>query len=234
MREGLVITGASRGIGFATAKRFLTQGARVVNLARTRCELEGVVNLAVDLSQPGFERAVETPLLQAVSDCERLTLVHNAYMMERDTADAGSPDVMRRALEVQLVAPAILNRMLIPKMGRGSSVVYIGSTLSEKAVAGVFSYVVAKHALVGMMRATCQDLLGRGIHTVCICPGVTDTETLQKRVAGDAAVLETLRSMTGEGRLIEPDEIAQVIAFAAAQPVLNGSVIHANLGQKEH
>ena len=46
-------------------------------------------------------------------------------------------------------------------------------------------------------------------------------------------MFEELRSMTGEGRLIEPDELAQVIAFAAAQPVLNGSVIHANLGQKE-
>jgi 3-oxoacyl-[acyl-carrier protein] reductase len=234
MREGLVITGASKGIGFATAKRFLGQGARVVNLSRTRCELEGVLNLTVDLSQPGFERAVEAALLQAVSGCERLALVHNACMLELDSADSGPTDVLRRSLEVQLVAPAILNRMLIPKMGPGSSVLYVGSTLSEKAVAGAFSYVVAKHALVGMMRATCQDLLGRGIHTVCICPGVTDTETLRKRVAGDAAVLETLRSLTGEGRLIEPDEIAQVIAFAAAQPVLNGTVMHANLGQKEH
>jgi 3-oxoacyl-[acyl-carrier protein] reductase len=234
MSEGLVITGASKGIGFATAMRFLAQGARVVNLSRTRCELEGAMNLTVDLSQPGFERSVEAALLGAVSGCERLVLVHNAYMLERDTADSGSPDVLRRSLEVQLVAPAILNRMLIPKMGRGSSIVYVGSTLSEKAVAGVFSYVVAKHAVVGMMRATCQDLLGRGIHTVCICPGVTDTETLRKRVGGDEAVFETLRAMTGEGRLIEPDEIAQVIAFAAAQPVLNGTVIHANLGQKEH
>jgi NAD(P)-dependent dehydrogenase (short-subunit alcohol dehydrogenase family) len=233
MREGLVITGASKGIGFATAKRFLAQGARVVNLSRTRCELEGVLNLTVDLSQPGFESSVEAALLQAVSDCERLVLVHNACMLERDTADSGPPEVLRRSLEVQLVAPAILNRMLIPKMGHGSSVLYVGSTLSEKAVAGVFSYVVAKHALVGMMRATCQDLLGRGIHTACICPGVTDTETLRKRVGGDEAVFEELRSLTGEGRLIEPDEIAQVIAFAAAQPVLNGTVIHANLGQKE-
>ncbi|MBK8255743.1 MAG: SDR family oxidoreductase [Polyangiaceae bacterium] len=233
MSEALVITGASRGIGFATAKRFLAQGARVVNLSRARCELDGVLNLKVDLSQPGFERAVEAPLIESIADCERLVLVHNACMLERDTADLGSPEVLRRLLEVQLVAPAILNRLLLPRMGHGSSVLYVGSTLSEKAVAGVFSYVVAKHALVGMMRATCQDLLGRRIHTVCICPGVTDTEMLRMRVGGEEAVLDALRSMTGHGRLIEPEEIAQVIAFAAAQPVLNGTVIHANLGQKE-
>jgi 3-oxoacyl-[acyl-carrier protein] reductase len=234
MKEALVITGASKGIGLATAKLFRARGAVVVNLSRSRCELEGVVNLTVDLAVAGFERGVEAPLLQAIADCERLVLVHNAAVLEQDTADAGSLDVLRRALEVEVVAPTVLNRLLIPKMPKGSSVVYVGSTLSEKAVSGIFSYVVAKHATVGMMRATCQDLLGRGVHTVGVCPGVTDTETLQKRVAGDAATLEALRSMTGEGRLIEPEEIAQVIAFAADHPVLNGTLIHANLGQREN
>ncbi len=234
MKEVLVITGASKGIGLSAAKLFGARGARVVNLSRTRCALEGVLNLTVDLAVPGFEREVEAPLLQAVEGCERVVLVHNACLLERDSADAGPPEVLRRSLEIQLVAPAVLNRLLLPKMPRGSSVLYVGSTLSEKAVAGVFSYVVAKHALVGMMRATCQDLLGRGIHTVCLCPGVTDTETLQKRVAGDDSVLEVLRAMTGEGRLITPEEIAQVMVFAADHPVLNGTVLHANLGQREH
>jgi NAD(P)-dependent dehydrogenase (short-subunit alcohol dehydrogenase family) len=118
-------------------------------------------------------------------------------------------------------------------MRPGSAILYIGSTLSEKAVAGVFSYVVSKHASVGMMRATCQDLLGQGIHTACICPGITDTEMLQTRVGGDPATLEMLRGMSGEGRLIEPEEIAKVIVMAADQPVLNGAIIHANLGQRE-
>lgn len=234
MKEALIITGASKGIGLATARLFRERGATVVNLSRSRCELEGVLNLPVDLTVAGFERAAEAPLLQALEGCERVVLVHNAAVLEQDTADAGSLDVLRRALEVEVVAPTVLNRLLIPRMPRGSSVVYVGSTLSEKAVAGIYSYVVAKHANVGMMRATCQDLLGRGVHTVCICPGVTDTETLQKRVAGEAKTLEVLRSITGEGRLIEPEEIARVIAFSAEHPVLNGTVIHANLGQREN
>ena len=50
-----------------------------------------------------------------------------------------------------------------------------------------FSYVVSKHALVGMMRATCQDLAGREIHTACICPGFTDTEMFRDTRPGRSA-----------------------------------------------
>jgi 3-oxoacyl-[acyl-carrier protein] reductase len=231
--ELVVVTGASRGIGLATARLFLARGAAVVSLSRTPCELAGVVHLTVDLARPGFERDIEAPLASAAADRERIVLVHNAAVLEADSVDTVSPEGLGRTLAVGLVAPAILNRMLIGRMRRGSAIVYVGSTLSEKAVAGLFSYVVSKHATVGMMRATCQDLLGRSIHTVCVCPGVTDTEMLRERTGGDAATLETLRSMTGEGRLIEPDEIARIIAMAADHPVLNGAVVHANLGQRE-
>ena len=108
---------------------------------------------------------------------------------------------------------------------------YVGSTLSEKAIPGKFSYVVTKHALVGMMRATCQDLAGRAIHTACICPGFTDTEMLREHVPAEA--LDSVRSMSTYGRLITPDEIARTLHWAAHNPVVNGAVLHANLGQVE-
>ncbi|XXF76968.1 SDR family NAD(P)-dependent oxidoreductase [Myxococcaceae bacterium GXIMD 01537] len=233
MKEVLIITGASQGIGFSTARHFAQRGARVVNLSRSRCDLPGVQQLSADLSSPGFLQGVEAPLLAALSGCERVVLVHNAFHLEPNTVDGGSPEVLRRTLEVGLLAPDVLNRLLIPRMPRGSSVIYVGSTLSEKAIPGFFSYVLTKHALVGMMRATCQDLLDRGIHTACVCPGFTDTEMLRARSGGKDEVLDSMRSMTGEGRLITPSEIAEVIAFAADHPVVNGSVLHANLGQRE-
>jgi 3-oxoacyl-[acyl-carrier protein] reductase len=233
MSELLVITGASRGIGLATARRFLRRGAEVINLSRSPCPLAGVHQRTVDLARPGFELAIEAPLVAAAAAADRVVLIHNAAVMVADSAQAVDAAAFSRALAVSLQAPAALNRLLIPQMRRGSSIVYVGSTLSEKAVAGAFSYVVSKHAVVGMMRATCQDLLGRGIHTVCVCPGVTDTEMVQQRVGGDPEVLAALRSMTGEGRLIEPDEVAAVLEMAADHPVLNGTVLHANLGQRE-
>ena len=128
----------------------------------------------------------------------------------------------------------MLNHALLPKMAEGSSIIYIGSTLSEKAVPNSYTYVSTKHAMIGMMRATCQDLAGTGIHTACICPGFTDTEMLRAHVGESDEVLAAIGSMSSYGRLIEPGEIARSIEFATANPVINGSIIHANLGQIEN
>jgi NAD(P)-dependent dehydrogenase (short-subunit alcohol dehydrogenase family) len=231
--DSVIITGASRGIGLAVARRFLARGARVWNLARTACAVDGIVDIQVDLAVAGFEDELPDALLDAAA-AGRTVLIHNASHMLNDTVDSVEPRELRRMLEVAITGPAVLNRWLLPAMPRGSAILYLGSTLSEKAVPGSFSYVVAKHAVVGMMRATCQDLLDRGVHSACICPGVTDTEMLRKHVGHDAALLATLRDMTGAGRLIEPDEIARIVEVAADNPVLNGAVLHANYGQREH
>ncbi len=132
-----------------------------------------------------------------------------------------------------MVACVQLDQLLLPLMGAGSSIVYVGSTLGEKAVAGSCAYVVSKHAQIGLMRATCQDLAGRGIHTACVCPGFTDTEMLRAHVGHASEVLEALAGGVTFGRLIEPEEIARTIRFCAQNAVINGAVIHANLGQVE-
>jgi len=109
----------------------------------------------------------------------------------------------------------------------------VGSTLSEKAVPGSFSYVISKHALLGMMRASCQDLMGTGIHTALICPGFTDTEMLRTHLGDNRAALQGICGMNSYNRLIEPEEIADFILWAHTNPVINGAVLHANLGQRE-
>jgi len=204
-----------------------------MSLSRTRSGTAGVIELEVDLSVEGFEREIAASLAAVAGESRRVILVHNASLFVQDTVESVEVDGLRRMLEVALVAPAALNRLLIPHMRPGSSIIYVGSTLSEKAIPRSFSYVISKHAVVGMMRATCQDLLDRRIHTACVCPGVTDTELLRARVGSNVQVLDSLRAMTGAGRLIEPGEIAEVIEWVADHPVLNGTVLHANLGQRE-
>jgi len=64
-----------------------------------------------------------------------------------------------------------------------------------------------------------------------VCPGFTDTEMLRQHVPADA--MDSVRRMSAFDRLINPDEIATALLFVAQNPILNGSVIHANLGQIE-
>ncbi len=228
-----IITGASVGIGRETAALFLADGYRVFNLSRRACPLDGIDNIACDLADEASVTAACDRLVEAIDDRDSVALVYNASQMRKDSAIDCDSDSLRSVLESNLVALNSINQRLLPLMPRGSSVLYVGSTLSEKAVSGSFSYVVSKHAQLGMMRATCQDLMGSGVHTALICPGFTDTEMLRTHIGTDPAVEQAIASMNSFNRLIRPREIADLIHWAHHNPVINGSVLHANLGQKE-
>lgn len=229
----LIVTGASSGIGRAVAARFLLDGWGVLNISRRPCPDVGVENLSCDLAEPDAIESLEPALAGWLEGATRICLVHNASVMRSDRIDRLSSQDLRQVLELNIVSAGALNRLVLPRMGQGSSLLYVGSTLAEKAVPGVASYVIAKHALAGMMRATCQDLAGRGIHTCMICPGFTDTEQLRALIGDDPETLAAIRGLSAFDRLIEPAEIAETVAFAAGAPVLNGALIHANLGQRE-
>jgi NAD(P)-dependent dehydrogenase (short-subunit alcohol dehydrogenase family) len=234
MADWAIITGASRGIGRAAAARFLQAGWRVLNVSRRPCPEPGVVDVLVDLSVPGWEDTFTPVLSKALgSSPGRVCLVHNAALYGHDDALSLDAEHLRRVLEVNVVAPATLNRLVRGYLTDGSSILYVGSTLSEKAVRGAASYVTSKHAIAGLMRSTCQDLVGTRVHTVCVCPGFTDTEMMRENVGdSEAARANTAARMT-YGRLIAPEEIADVLLRCAEMPVLNGAVLHANLGQIE-
>ena len=228
----LIITGASKGIGFEVAQQFLDSGYRVINISRTAAADARIENHALDLSHSDAEEQL-TELLEFLIDEGQICLVHNAAKLVNDTADDTLTDSFRDVMNINVIAPHILNQAIIPFMQAGSSIIYIGSTLSEKAVPNSYSYVVSKHAIIGMMRSTCQDLAGREIHTACICPGFTDTEMLRTHVGENPDVLASIASTSTFNRLVAPAEIATTIKFAAENPVINGAVIHANLGQIE-
>lgn len=95
-----------------------------------------------------------------------------------------------------------------------------------------FEYQASKHAVVGLLRATVQDLFGSRIHAACVCPGFTNTPMLEGPLS-DPQVRAAIEGMVSFNRLVEPDEIARLISFVAENPALNGAVLHANLGQKQ-
>lgn len=230
-----IITGASVGIGCETARLFRDGGFAVYNLSRRPCPLPEVNNLQCDLADPTSTAQALAEVAQALSAdaAQPVALVHNASLMLKDTAEQCADEALSRVLRINVGAINQINRELLPLLGAGSSILYVGSTLSEKAVPGAFSYVLSKHAQAGMMRATCQDTMGRGVHTALVCPGFTDTEMLRTHLKHDEAVLNSIGGMNSFGRLIAPAEIAALIHWAHHNPVINGAVLHANLGQRE-
>ena len=231
-----IITGASSGIGAAVAEQFIVRDCSVVNISRRDCPVARVETLSTDLSNSASLAQTCTTLAARLAKNEDtpVCLVHNASLMLKDRCDATEDGALANVLAVNVSGINTINRTVLPLMPKGSSVLYVGSTLSEKAVAGAYSYIVSKHAQLGMMRATCQDLMGRGIHTALICPGFTDTTMLRQHVGQDETVLESLGAMNSFGRLVSPNEIADMILWAHDHPVINGSVMHGNLGQVEH
>jgi NAD(P)-dependent dehydrogenase (short-subunit alcohol dehydrogenase family) len=225
-----LITGASRGIGRAAAARFLAAGGTVWNLSRTPCDLTGVVNHPCDLSDLKRLEAVLAGL--RLTGFSRITLLHNAALSRPDTCATLDGKNFLHVLTLNVIAPQLINKHVIPYMAAGSSIIFMGSTLSETGIAGRLSYVASKHALAGVMKATCLEVGGQSIHTCLVAPGFTDTQMLREAIGHAPEDLERARGATVLGRLATPEEIAELIFFCSQNPSINGAVLHANLGQK--
>jgi 3-oxoacyl-[acyl-carrier protein] reductase len=236
MTKLAIITGASSGIGAACARQFREQGFTVINVSRRECPVDGVVNICGDLGEVTSANALGQRLVEAIEQHTptSVCVVHNAALMLKDSVTDTTDSNLERVMQINVVAINALNRHLLPLLPTSSSLLFIGSTLSEKAVAGAFSYVVSKHAQLGMMRATCQDLMGKGIHTALIGPGFTDTEMLRGHVGHNQEIIAAISELNSFGRLVDPQEIASLVTWCHDNPVINGSVLHANLGQVEN
>lgn len=234
MKKHLVITGGSRGIGLATAMLFQESGYHVINVSRSDIPLPGATQMCADFLGKDWLAGIAEPLIKCLRDSTSIAVIHNAGVLSKGSALTLDQPAVERVMAVNVVAPALLNALVFPVMPKTSSITYVGSTLSEKAVANSAAYVASKHAVVGLMRSTCQDLVDTDIHTSCVCPGFTDTEMLKEHLGNDPAVIQAASANVTQHRLLEPKEIASTLYFCATTPAINGSVIHANLGQVEH
>ncbi len=230
MKKVLVITGGSSGIGYAAAEIFQSNNYEIINISRSEIPLKNAIHISADLSKQNLEQTLPEELQNNLSGADQVCLIHNACNMRSDNVENADSSSLREVFEVNLVAPLIINRIVIPYMKKGSSILYVGSTLSEKAVPQMASYVSSKHGMIGLMRSTCQDLHGRFIHTACICPGATDTEMLNEYTQGNEEALKMMAEKLSENRLITSPEIAETLYFCSQNSVINGALVHANLG----
>ena len=162
----LVITGASSGIGLATAGVFVESGYEVINLSRSACDVDGVTNITCDLADPNFLPDIETTLLAGIAEAETLCLVHNAACLAHDCVADISPKELRNVYEINPIAPTVLNRTLLPSMSPAPVSSTSALPLAKKwcPVALAMSHQNTPASV--RMRATCQDLAA----VVCIPP----------------------------------------------------------------
>jgi len=186
-----VVTGASRGIGRATALELARRGLAVAVLGRPSREQAATVELLLGAGAP-LARAFACDLRDrsAIEQAARellaelgtpSVLVHNAGVAPRVALEDTSPAVWDEALAVNLSAPFLLTRALLPSMrraGRGR-VIFVGSISSRLGTARQTAYAATKWGIVGLMKSLAEELTDSGVVTLAVLPGSTDTRMLE-------------------------------------------------------
>ncbi|MDU0313641.1 SDR family oxidoreductase [Phycicoccus sp. M110.8] len=195
-----VVTGASSGIGRAVAVRLLADGWRVVGLSRRDPGLEGLDWRPCDLSDPAAPAAVTADLASVRA------LVHAAGFQESGTLADLDPESGRRMYDVHVGAATTLAHALVDRLDDGGRIVLVGSRTAA-GVAGKSLYAASKAALRGLARSWAQELAPRRVTVNVVEPGPTRTAMLQdpRRSATPVAVPPL-------GRLVEPEEVAALVA----------------------
>ena len=213
--KSAVVTGASSGIGAATALALAREGARVVGGARRSDRIQPPVTpLVLDVTDPAScERFVTT----ATEELSGVDILVNAagLALGRDLFDESTEEDEHTVLETNVNGLIRIPRLFLPHIRDGGHIVNIGSIAGRQAYEKAAVYVASKFAVRGFTYALREDLLGRPIHVTTVDAGLVDTNFSRVRFRGD----EETASKVYEG-LDAPkaEDIADCILFAVTRP----------------
>jgi 3-hydroxy acid dehydrogenase/malonic semialdehyde reductase len=209
------VTGASSGIGLATAGALRREGARVAGGARRTDRIDADVALELDVTDPeSCERFVERAVGELGGGLD--ILVNAAGLaLGRDPFDESSEADEHTVLETNVNGLIRMTRLCLPLLRDAGHIVNIGSVAGRQAYPNAALYVTAKFAVRGFTYALREDLLGRPIRLTTVDPGLVETDFSLVRFRGDAekaaAVYAGVEAMT-------PDDIAECVLFALTRP----------------
>ena len=220
-----LITGASSGIGRATALTFAREGAKVVV---ADVAVDGGEETAQIIRDSGGEAIfvktdvslasqVEALINTTVQTYGRLDYAHNNAATGGAVAETHEyqEDDWDSVLGINLKGVWLCMRYQIPQMLRqgGGAIVNTASTGGLKGIAGQPAYTASKHGVNGLTKAAALENAGRGIRVNSVCPGVTYTPMIEQYMARSGITEEMLTEPQPVGRMGTPEEIAEAVVW---------------------
>jgi NADP-dependent 3-hydroxy acid dehydrogenase YdfG len=209
-----IVTGASSGIGAATAAALAREGARVAGGARRVDELATELKVELDVTdRESCERFVE----QAVAGLGGVDLlINNAGLgLGRDPFWEGSEEDEETVLETNVHGLIRMTRLCLPHLRDGGHIVNLGSIAGRQAYENAAVYVASKFAVRGFTYALREDLLGRPIRLSTVDPGLVETNFSRVRFRGDQ---EKARAVYERVEPLRPGDVAECVVFVLTRP----------------
>ena len=220
-----IVTGGARGIGFAIAQRLLVSGAAVAlwdtdaaALAKAAVTLKSagpVYAAAVDVTdEAAIARATEALL----TDAGKIDILVNNAGITGGNAPTWElkPDVWRRVVEVNLVAPYLTCRAVVPHMiasGYGR-IVNIASIAGKEGNPNASHYSASKAGLIGLTKSLAKELAAKGVLVNCVTPAAAKTDLFDQMTP---AQIDYMLSKIPMNRFVAVDEIAALVAWLASE-----------------
>lgn len=227
MEKIICITGASSGIGFATAKKFYVEGWKVIALARRSDRLQ---QLRSQLNKDEFNfrllsvdirnfKEVQQAFNSLTDDWKNIdVLVNNAGLaLGLDSIENGNVEDWDTMIDTNIKGVLYVSKIIIPEMIRRQNghIINIGSIAGLEVYPRGNVYCATKHAVRALSKAMRIDLLQYGIKVTEVSPAATETEFSIVRFKGD---LEKAKNVYVGYTPLSPDDIADVIFFCATRP----------------
>ena len=218
-----IVTGAARGLGRAVAARLHERGAFVVVNVRDQTRAaaaaealgDRALGIAGDVTAPGFPDALARGTLERFGRID--ILINNAALARSTRFPDLTADEFRQALEVNMTAPFMLTRAVLPPMREQQygRIINISSSAGRMvSTLGGAHYTASKAGLLGLTRAAAKELGPFGITVNAICPGMIDTELTREHASND--LLQRLAGSFPIRRLGTAREVADLICFIAS------------------